>query len=102
MSKRIYIALPRDYTHENSCADGDTRIAFLYLEVLGYELVKPDYSDANGLDTTHILLQCDGVLIMPGWDTDPISAHAVTVAKQLGRPVGTYDQWATLLEAGGQ
>lgn len=102
MSKRIYIALPRDYARENSCADGDARIAFLYLEVLGYELVKPADSDANGLDTTRMLLQCGGVLLMPGWDTDPISAHAVTVAKRLGRPVGTYDQWATLLEAGGQ
>lgn len=102
MSKRIYIALPRDCARETSCADSDARIAFLYLEVLGYELVKPDYSDANGLDTTRILLQCDGVLLMPGWDTDPISAHAVTVAQQLGRPVGTYNHWATQAAAEGQ
>ncbi len=94
MSKRLYVALPRDYTHENSCVDGDARIAFLYLEDLGYELVKPADSDTNGLDTLRMLMQCDGVLIMSGWDTDPISAHAVTIAQYHGIPVGTYDHWS--------
>lgn len=49
-----------------------------------------------------MLTQCDGVLLMPGWETSPMSTIAVTVAKHLNIPVGTYDQWSVLAATGGQ
>ena len=49
-----------------------------------------------------MLTQCDGVLLTPGWETSPMSTIAVTVAKHLNIPVGTYDQWSALAATGGQ
>lgn len=96
MSKRIYIALPAAYSRETAYAAEDA------LTLLGYEPANP--ADNNGDDRANLrmLTQCDGVLLTPGWDTDPMSALAATVAQHLGISVGSYDQWATLPTAGGQ
>lgn len=96
MSKRIYIALPRDYERETSYAAEDA------LTLLGYEPANP--ADNNGDDCTNLrmLTQCDGVLLAPNWESSPMSALAATVAHHLDIPVGTYDQWATQPAAGGQ
>lgn len=96
MSKRIYIALPAAYTRENSYAAEDA------LTLLGYEPANPDDNGANDRTNLRMLTQCDGVLLMPGWETSPMSTIAVTVAKHLGIPVGTYDQWSALAATGGQ
>ena len=97
MSKRIYIALPRDYTRETAYAAEDA------LTLLGYEPANPADND-GGDDRANLrmLTQCDGVLLTPGWENSPMSSLAVTVAQHLGIPVGSYDQWATLPAAGGQ
>lgn len=96
MSKRIYIALPLGYTRETSYAAEDA------LTLLGYEPANPDDNGANDRTNLRMLTQCDGVLLMPGWETSPMSTIAVTVAQHLGIPVGTYDQWSALPAAGGQ
>ncbi len=93
MSKRIYIALPRDYARETSYAAEDA------LTLLGYE---PADNGTNDRANLCMLTQCDGVLLMPGWETSPMSTIAVTVAKHLNIPVGTYDQWSALAATGGQ
>lgn len=93
MSKRIYIALPRDYTRETSYAAEDA------LTLLGYE---PADNGTNDRANLCMLTQCDGVLLTPGWETSPMSTIAVTVAKHLNIPVGTYDQWSALAATGGQ
>ena len=49
-----------------------------------------------------MLTQCDGVLLAPNWETNPMSALATTVAQHLNIPVGTYDHWATRPATGGQ
>lgn len=96
MSKRIYIALPRDYTRETAYAAEDA------LTLLGYEPANPADNGGNDRANLRMLTQCDGVLLTPGWDTDPMSALAATVAQHIDIPVGTYDQWATQPAAGGQ
>lgn len=96
MSKRIYIALPRDYARETAYAAEDA------LTLLGYEPANPDDNGANDRTNLRMLTQCDGVLLMPGWETSPMSTIAVTVAKHLNIPVGTYDQWSALAATGGQ
>lgn len=96
MSKRIYIALPIGYTRENSYAAEDA------LTLLGYEPANPDDNGTNDRANLRMLTQCDGVLLMPGWETSPMSTIAVTVAKHLHIPVGTYDQWSALHATGGQ
>lgn len=96
MSKRIYIALPRDYERETSYAAEDA------LTLLGYEPANP--ADNNGDDRANLrmLTQCDGVLLTPGWENNPMSSLVVAAAQHLDIPVGTYDQWTTLPTAGGQ
>lgn len=97
MSKRIYIALSHGYTRETSYAAEDA------LTLLGYEPANPANPADNGTNDRAnlcMLTQCDGVLLMHGWETSPMSTIAVTVAQHLGIPVGTYDQWS--LAAGGQ
>lgn len=96
MSKRIYIALPIGYSRETAYAAEDA------LTLLGYEPANPADNGGNDRANLRMLTQCDGVLLTHGWDTDPISAHTVTVAQQLGRPVGTYNHWATQPAAEGQ
>lgn len=88
MSKRIYIALPRDYERETSYAAEDA------LTLLGYEPANP--ADNNGDDRANLrmLTQCDGVLLVPNWETSPMSALAATVAHHLDIPVGSYDHWS--------
>lgn len=88
MSKRIYIALPRDYERETSYAAEDA------LTLLGYEPANP--ADNNGDDRANLrmLTQCDGVLLVPNWETSPMSALAATVAQHLDIPVGSYDHWS--------
>lgn len=49
-----------------------------------------------------MLTQCDGVLLAPNWETNPMSALATTVAQHLNIPVGTYDHWAIRPATGGQ
>lgn len=96
MSKRIYIALPSGYTCETAYAAEDA------LTLLGYEPANP--ADNNGDDRANLrmLTQCDGVLLAPNWETNPMSALAATVAQHLNIPVRTYDQWATRPATGGQ
>lgn len=96
MSKRIYIALPRGYERETSYAAEDA------LTLLGYEPANP--ADNNGDDRANLrmLTQCDGVLLVPNWETNPMSALAATIAQHLDIPVDTYDQWAAQPAAGGQ
>lgn len=96
MSKRIYIALPHGYTRETSYAAEDA------LTLLGYEPANPADNCTNDRANLCMLTQCDGVLLMPGWETSPMSTIAVTVAKHLNIPVGTYDQWSVLAATGGQ
>lgn len=96
MSKRIYIALPRDYARETAYAAEDA------LTLLGYEPANPDDNGTNDRANLCMLTQCDGVLLIPGWETSPMSTIAVTVAHHLNIPVGTYDQWATQPATGGQ
>jgi hypothetical protein len=96
MSKRIYIALPHGYTRETSYAVEDA------LTLLGYEPANPADNGTNDRANLCMLTQCDGVLLMPGWETSPMSTIAVTVAKHLNIPVGTYDQWSALAATGGQ
>ncbi|MBF1086722.1 MAG: DUF4406 domain-containing protein [Schaalia sp.] len=96
MSKRIYIALPRDYARETSYAAEDA------LTLLGYEPANPADNGTNDRANLCMLTQCDGVLLTPGWETSPMSTIAVTVAKHLNIPVGTYDQWSALAATGGQ
>lgn len=96
MSQRIYIALPSGYARETAYAAEDA------LALLGYEPANP--VDNNGDDRANLrmLTQCDGVLLAPNWETNPMSALATTVAQYLNIPVGTYDHWATRPVAGGQ
>ena len=96
MSQRIYIALPTNYTRETAYAAEDA------LTLLGYEPANP--ADNNGDDRANLrmLTQCDGVLLVPNWESNPMSALAATVAQHLGIPVGAYDHWATRPAAGGQ
>nr|WP_296530950.1 hypothetical protein [uncultured Actinomyces sp.] len=96
MSQRIYIALPSGYTRETAYAAEDA------ITLLGYEPANP--ADNNGDDRANlrILTQCDGVLLAPNWETNPMSALATTVAQHLNIPVGTYDHWATRPATGGQ
>lgn len=89
MSKRIYITLPIGYSHETAYAAEDA------LTLLGYEPANPADNGGNDRANLRMLTQCDGVLLTHGWDTDPMSSLAVTVAQHLDIPVGTYDQWAT-------
>lgn len=96
MSKRIYNALPHGYTRETSYAAEDV------LTLLGYEPANPADNGTNDRANLCMLTQCDGVLLMPGWETSPMSTIAVTVAKHLNIPVGTYDQWSALAATGGQ
>ena len=96
MSKRIYIALPHGYTRETFYAAEDA------LTLLGYEPANPADNGTNDRANLCMLTQCDGVLLMPGWETSPMSTIAVTVAKHLNIPVGTYDQWSALAATGGQ
>lgn len=95
MSKRIYIALPRDYERETSYAAEDA------LTLLGYEPANP--ADNNGDDRANLrmLTQCDGVLLVPNWETNPMSELVVAIARYLDIPVGAYDQWSAH-PAGGQ
>ena len=96
MSQRIYIALPTNYTRETAYAAEDA------LTLIGYE--PANSADNNGDDRANLrmLTQCDGVLLVPNWESNPMSAPAATVAQHLGIPVGTYDHWATRPAAGGQ
>lgn len=72
------------------------------ITLLGYEPANP--ADNNGDDRANLrmLTQCDGVLLAPNWETNPMSALATTVAQHLNIPVGTYDHWATRPATGGQ
>lgn len=93
---RIYIALPIGYTRETSGAAEDA------LMLLGYEPANPADNGTNDRANLRMLTQCDGVLLAPNWETNPMSALAVTVAHHLDIPVGTYDQWSAHPAAGGQ
>ena len=72
------------------------------LTLLGYEPANPADNGTNDRANLCMLTQCDGVLLTPGWETSPMSTIAVTVAKHLNIPVGTYDQWSVLAATGGQ
>lgn len=96
MSQRIYIALPIGYARETSYAAEDA------LRLLGYEPANPADNGTNDRANLCMLTQCDGVLLVPNWETSPMSMIAVTVAHHLDIPVGTYDQWSARPAAGGQ